>query len=242
MKTVKLFKGLQTKKRAPPWAAVKPQASLTSLTDRLSSFLPPADIKPHAIIPRRWNPVWAEWTKHTLGICWTDFRFHAVQAETLWLDNIHMLSTKLHKQYDTTLCWGQMASLTFRWFSFHFLCICYCSCSENCWSTVDSGPAAVSLSCSVIWLDSSPTHSSSLFTGLQQQSSCCCVVFVLISLIPCSRSHNTSLRSVAAVQSHSRKGCDEARWHLSLRLDGLTFSRNVFKRSSMLSSRPLRQR
>lgn len=46
-----------------------------------------------------------------------------------------------------------------------------------------------------LWCDPSPTRSS-LFTGLQRQSSNRCTLLVLISLIPCSRSHSTSLKSV----------------------------------------------
>ncbi len=100
-----------------------------------------------------------------------------------------------------------------------------------------SGGPAVSLHCSVMWLDSSPTHSA-LFTGLQQHRSCH-VLLVLIRLFPAAglTVHLSDLSLL--VQKHSRKGCDEARcwdWYLSVRLDGLTFSRNVFRRSYIQES------
>lgn len=66
-----------------------------------------------------------------------------------------------------------------------------------------SGGPAVSLHCSVMWLDSSPTHSS-LFTGLQQQRSCH-VLLVLIRLFPAA-GLTTSLRSVAACPKTLKKG------------------------------------
>lgn len=95
-------------------------------------------------------------------------------------------------------------------------------------------PPAVSLHCSVMWLDSSQTHSS-VFKGLQLQSSCWCVLLLLISRIPAVEATPHLSDQMLLVHRKSTKGCDDARcwdWYLSLRLNGLTFSKNVFERRS----------
>lgn len=206
------------------WAAAKPQAALTALTDdRLSECLLPADIKPHAVIPLCWKPVWTGWTKHTL-----DYLLNWLQVSCCSIRNIVTLQyvhaehqTALTTWYNTVLRVNiivieiQLSHLMSSYLSLPFLhlCLVFFLCPLSLITLLyvlhfmfishfAVGPAAVSLHCSMMGLDSNSFFSLYRFTATDQLSLC----------------------FIGSYQPHP------------LQQDGLTFSRNVFKRSYIQES------